>query len=269
MNRDDVIEKVQKLLSLASSPNEHEAAVAAAKAHELLTRYNLSIEDVDQSRLSEEYGVVEKDNGRLSEPLEDFYIFALLHKFFYVKVITNVRRSAYYSDVWSSRKGRMVEKKRFRAAGYKFQLVGRKHNVQVARYVYDFLFRSFRSSFAALCEKVGVQASAQNAMARKSYYHGLFLGLKDQLEASLQSALAKEQQVALREDPNIKRFIDENFDDLQEAKHRPTDVHEGILLAGMADGQKMKIAPAIEAPTDQGQILALEGGTGAVHEEGR
>jgi hypothetical protein len=43
-----IVEKVRKLLMLASSANEHEAAVAAAKVVELLSKYNLEMSSVAQ-----------------------------------------------------------------------------------------------------------------------------------------------------------------------------------------------------------------------------
>jgi hypothetical protein len=46
MTKEEVLAKVRKLFELSNSPNEHEAALAAAKARELLARYNLSIADL-------------------------------------------------------------------------------------------------------------------------------------------------------------------------------------------------------------------------------
>ena len=49
----DVIVRIQKLLALAESPNESEAALAAARANELLEKHNLSlhvVEDTNQQR---------------------------------------------------------------------------------------------------------------------------------------------------------------------------------------------------------------------------
>lgn len=53
MTKEDVLSKVRKLFDLSNSPNENEAALAAAKARELLARYNLSLADLpdeDSSR---------------------------------------------------------------------------------------------------------------------------------------------------------------------------------------------------------------------------
>jgi hypothetical protein len=46
MNNTDILSKIRKLLALSTSPNEHEAANAAAKAREFLAKYNISVADL-------------------------------------------------------------------------------------------------------------------------------------------------------------------------------------------------------------------------------
>lgn len=53
MNHDKIVERVRKLLALAKSANEHEAALAAFKAQELLTEYNLKLDDVKEGDTEE------------------------------------------------------------------------------------------------------------------------------------------------------------------------------------------------------------------------
>lgn len=55
--KESILRKVKKLLALSKSPNEHEAALAAARAHELLLKYNLTLEEV---------GHAEEDVTRIS-----------------------------------------------------------------------------------------------------------------------------------------------------------------------------------------------------------
>lgn len=45
-NLDSVLQKIQKLLALKGSPVQAEAEAAAAKAHELMIKYDLSIQDI-------------------------------------------------------------------------------------------------------------------------------------------------------------------------------------------------------------------------------
>ena len=46
MTKEEVVSKVRKLFELSNSANENEAALAAAKAREFLSRYNLSMADL-------------------------------------------------------------------------------------------------------------------------------------------------------------------------------------------------------------------------------
>ena len=48
-----VFDKIQKLLALTESSNEHEAALAAEKAHELLAEHNLSMAQVESANKSQ------------------------------------------------------------------------------------------------------------------------------------------------------------------------------------------------------------------------
>ena len=43
-----IIDKINKLLKLAESPNIEEASSAIKKAHKLLAEYNLSLEDIHE-----------------------------------------------------------------------------------------------------------------------------------------------------------------------------------------------------------------------------
>ena len=48
-----ILEKVQKLFALSESPNEHEAALAAAKAQEILDKENLTLFDLKKLSASD------------------------------------------------------------------------------------------------------------------------------------------------------------------------------------------------------------------------
>jgi len=46
MVSDNILEKIRRCLALSTSSNEHEAAAALQKAHELLVKHNLALEDI-------------------------------------------------------------------------------------------------------------------------------------------------------------------------------------------------------------------------------
>jgi hypothetical protein len=61
MTREEAISKVQKLLNLSQSSNEHEAAVAATKAREILSQYNLSLATLPHQVVNTTLGIVEHE----------------------------------------------------------------------------------------------------------------------------------------------------------------------------------------------------------------
>jgi hypothetical protein len=78
MIRDEVLSKVRKLFELANSPNEHEAALAAAKARELLSRYNLSIADLPAAEMKDVICATEK-SVRVGRVIRNWVKGLLLH----------------------------------------------------------------------------------------------------------------------------------------------------------------------------------------------
>lgn len=48
-----LLERIRKLLALSESPNENEALLAAAKAKDMLERYNLSLADIETCEITE------------------------------------------------------------------------------------------------------------------------------------------------------------------------------------------------------------------------
>jgi hypothetical protein len=61
LTKNEAIDKVRKLLELSKSPNENEAARAAAKAREILSNYNLSMADLPLDEIRATLDIMEKE----------------------------------------------------------------------------------------------------------------------------------------------------------------------------------------------------------------
>ncbi len=59
MDNKPIIEKIKKLLALANSSNEHEAALAASHAQRLLSEYNLAMADIETAHRPDKADSVE------------------------------------------------------------------------------------------------------------------------------------------------------------------------------------------------------------------
>lgn len=105
-----ILELVRRLLALSSSSNQHEAALATAKAQELLLKYNLELVDVpDKERES-------------------------------------ITREFYQNDssaTWLSGLLSVVARNNFcRAIGHgsgRMAIIGEPHNIEIVKYLYDYL----------------------------------------------------------------------------------------------------------------------------------
>lgn len=60
-NREDIIDKIRKLLALSKSPYQHEAELAMAKVNEIMTKYQIQMSEVDVSQVSAQEAVLGED----------------------------------------------------------------------------------------------------------------------------------------------------------------------------------------------------------------
>lgn len=135
-----IIEKIQKLLALSSSPNEAEAMAAMAKAQELLTGHDLAMSDVE-SRPDEPDELVEREevpNGMKTAPAWHGWILSGLAK------ANNCQSYCH---------------------GGGFFLIGKPHRVAIVRSLFDYLLDTVER------EKAKAMAEArQNPMSEPNLY---------------------------------------------------------------------------------------------------
>jgi len=109
----DILERITKLLALANSPNEHEAAAAAAKAQEILTEHNLRLEDIKTEHKSPDI------------PIDQVEIDSSGRRIYWKGSIANALANANFCTMWWLG-GRVI-------------IVGRNHNVAIVKSLYDYL----------------------------------------------------------------------------------------------------------------------------------
>lgn len=113
-NITEVLAKVKKLFALSNSSNENEASLAFEKAHKLLKEYNLSINDIQKDTI---YDVKEET---VYEAKNDSAWRAI--------IMSGVAKANYCELL-----------KRFTRNGYKQVLVGKEHNIIVAKEMINYL----------------------------------------------------------------------------------------------------------------------------------
>ncbi len=163
--RDEVsgklLDKVQKLLALATSSNEHEALLAMEKVRELYAKYNL-----EQSEASKKpdfaHIVIETGKKRLEAHHER--ILSILVGHFFVEILT--------SKLFDPKSGddfKMIE------------IIGTRENTLMAEYVYHFLLQ--QSDFWVR-ETVKTSKQKISRVDRKSLKLGILEGFSEKLAAA-------------------------------------------------------------------------------------
>lgn len=232
---DKIIEKVQKLLSLANSSNENEAKLASFKAQELIAKYNLDLQQLNQK--SEYIDAFAHESPRTT--YKTLQICSIITGFFFVKVVR-----------YKQKLPKMAGKSRFSMAIY---FIGRKENTVFAKYAFDFLNEAFENCYKAFKSNATYRISSK---IRNSYYRGLAHGVVEVLEKARKSA-ENERGLVLVSDPGLE----EATKDIKPCKQKKQDLNYTAAAAGYTDGLKIKIHKPIENkkddPSEQRKMIEL------------
>ncbi len=173
MNIDSaILNKIKKLLAMTASPNEAEAAVAMAKAHQLLKEYNLAIDDI------------EADN-RFDINEETYLTFERERKW-KTMLITDVCAANFCSILKGV--GQTVTLK----------IVGKEHNILATKIMLDYLF----STIERIAKNVPVAH-------RESYKLGVVSTLGHRLQDLKKQDMSECTALVVQEKANIKQYFNE------------------------------------------------------------
>lgn len=204
-----IVQRIQKLLSLATSANEHEAKAAAEQAARLLIKHNLKRQDITERREYEN-----REGLRVEKvPPEHKFSQAIVRTHFFVEVVSTRR---VHADTT-------------------IHFIGEPENVAVAMYVYEFLLREFRVCWAAYRKETGAAAKAKQA-----YYFGLYSGLKEQLSAASR-AVETEMGLVVVRDPGLMMAVRKGFGATSQSTNRVPIADRSAVAAGHEHGKSMQI----------------------------
>ncbi len=219
--------RIAKLLSLASSANEHEAQIAMNKARELLLRYNLEPSSGAPKRyFAQQIGPLKKRHQAW-----EYELAAILGDFFFVRCIW----------VPSYDTGTL-------RAGTRLELYGTHTNLEMASYVHGFLSKLLER----LWRGYKVVNNIPNDRDRRGYFLGLLQGFQSKLEAQDK---IREQTRALvyQGDPQLEAYYRYRNPRIQRVGGTSVQQSEAFL-DGVVKGQTITInkpvqsGPSAEAP---------------------
>ncbi len=241
------IRRIGKLLALAGSKNEHEAALAMEKAGQLMARHNLQqLQEDTQAEFT--FLIINCRSKRLE--LWQRKICAILLRFFYVKVVT----ASLYDPLQDSHHKTI-------------ELFGRQENVAIADYCYAFL----AGKLAALWQENRIRIGGKGIRARNSYYLGLLQGFYDKLlaqEASATRPLVKKKRVERpatsslavliqAEERELDRFVTMRFPRLRRRSGSGAMIYRETYERGRTDGGQIVLHKGVaKQGSEQGLLLS-------------
>ncbi len=208
-----LLSRIQKLLSLADSPNENEATAAFRKARRLMLEHNVELPAPVSGFAIRELGDVKSRHHAW-----EFVLANILDEFFFVDVIW-----AHSFIAAEAKRGTVL------------RAFGTEGNLEMAGYVYDFLTNLLEQLWADYRERKQLKGNRE----RLKYFHGVLLGLQGKLERE-DKHLREKEGLVIVEDGALQEFFRHHNPRVRTVSRGRTRSTETVR-DGEAEGRKISI----------------------------
>lgn len=222
MSSEKVIDRIHKLLAMSETTNynKDEAENAVTKATALMTRHNLTMQEVmkygkkDEREFIRTYSCEGQRRSRESK-----FLYGIIQDFFFVKILIH-REDDLHHNIF----------------------IGTRENVEIAMYVYEYLKAVFLNLWYNY-----KSASDLPANFKQSFYEGLSRGLYSKLKKERVS-VEQEMGLVVVEDAGLKEATIAFFPRVTKSKALAKNVVcAQTLKSGFDQGQKIQINKSIKS----------------------
>jgi hypothetical protein len=231
---DRTLLKVKKLLALAESSNRHEAEAAMAKAHELISKYNL---DLLREETEKEFISLLVGRPALRHFVEDYALASLLQDFYFVRGI--------WVPGYVPEKGKM---------GRALEISGTIPNVRIAGYVHDYVQR-----FIAKEWKEYNPDGALNRYRLTDFAQGIIEGFRSKLASEEEDRKKEQESLALikKDDPLLQEYLAYRYPHTAAMKTGRGSQDPGVRRDGKRIGKALVISKGVmEGAGNRGRLLS-------------
>ncbi len=249
-----LLDKVRKLLALATSSNEHEALLAMNKVRELYAKYNL--EQATQDARSQFAHIVICHGKRRIEAHQN-KIMGILVGHFFVQVLT-------YSqfDAATGERHRAIE------------IIGTRENALMAEYVYHFLLGQ-TDYWVREAAKSKAGRRPLSRVARKSYRLGILEGFAEKLaraespgedsptefagSTGTELSLIGKAVATFKKDRQLGEYMSEIYPRISTRGFSWRGLDDSAFCAGRSVGQTLTLNKAVTTTQgNQGRLLSVD-----------
>ncbi len=229
MVSDEIVNRIRKVLAYTGSPNENEAAVAVAKAQEMLARHNLTMADIGEDKdlgiTNQQFWLVNKANqGKWRQLL-----------------LTPVCQYHFTKIMVSSQSYRQGKNESLRA-----YIIGEPTNVEVTLTVYHWLIEQIEAAYPyAWRAYSGYEAKGK---FRRGFFEGAVVSVTTSLYAKWKTlqdeALAQTTALVKVHGEAIEAYVDQTFtrSDKDSKGHRIGSASFAGYWAGREAGDEIDVS---------------------------
>jgi hypothetical protein len=238
---DRLLDKVKKLLALATSSNEHESLSAMNKVRELYAKHNLEQSADKLNARCFSHLVIPQGKKRVE--LAKKKVVGILVGHFFVQVIT--------FRLFDPKTG-----ERHKA----FEIIGTRENVLMAEYVYHFL----QQQTAFLAGEMAKRSEKKlTPIERKSFTLGILQGFSDKLresekvpQGSPSENIIANALVKLQEDPALENYMAQVYPRTVSRTTSALLIDDSAFDAGISAGKGITLSKALASEEgNQGRLL--------------
>lgn len=223
------LDKIARLLNLASSSNEHEAQAAMAAAQRLMLKYNLDVCS-HESKRDYCFRHIGKPSGRVYEAPRILAL--ILSEHFFVETI--------WVPVW-----RPLEGKR----GSVIEVCGTRANVELAAYVYDFLTHTSER----LWREHKRARSISGDRDRRAFLAGVMTGFRNKLAS--QKRTDREHGLVWRGDADLSAYLKQRHPRSHWTRYASSQ-HQAAHVEGQRAGSTIVLHRGLSTETQKrGRLL--------------
>jgi hypothetical protein len=231
MNKSEVIDKIRKLLALSESPNENEAALAAEKAREMLSRYNLGMADLSIGEIKSRLEITEKvveDSKILQDWVQN--------------LISYVGEAFDCHCMVNNKPGRRN----------KILFIGSAEDAEVAVYVFQYLRQTLRVMARNRLKELKTKNPEWSSYRLKcSYLEGAVRRIGERLRTGAQKLQEEEKAVCtdliVVKSDEVQKYVEKKFRNCEQFGFRSETINEGAYRIGYADAESIQIRTALES----------------------
>ncbi|WP_457575136.1 SprT-like domain-containing protein [Desulfomarina sp.] len=238
------IDRIEKLLALATSPNEHEAALAMEKATELIDKYGVSAFELGRKR---NFGYILINRKRKRIERYQRVICRILQDFFSVRVVMSTLYDPFLVD-----SHKVIE------------LLGTRENVVIAEYCYYFLENKLESLWNHNRHRFRGQARRE----KNSYFLGLLAGFYKKLEQGREKREKRGgrgnhsveiEQMLMVSRNELDRYVSSRFPRLRKARRSGAKVYRNTYSEGVKTGGTITLAKGVSGDSKESGRFVTDG----------